>query len=168
MNTWLELINDIKRRFSSEYLTPAQKLAYGALLRHMRVPNWVNLHGPNGSGKTTMAWILARATGANYVPTMNRLQELQPNHEALIIDNSPYREMEVRNVLATCGLLNCYTVVLITTQSITMPIFKVELSLPNWEEIEMIEKTLTRLGYICNKSKLPENPSFWDVIGGCV
>lgn len=168
MSTWLELINEIKYRFTIDYLTPTQKSAFDVINQFMRFPNWVNLYGPHGAGKSFLAWAVARTFGATYVPSPEKLKELQSNHEWLIIDNSPYLELDVRNIFALCGIQNCFKVLIITQKPITMPINRVELSLPSHEDIETVVRTLARLGYIYNNSNHPEMLCFWDIITACV
>jgi hypothetical protein len=146
----------------------SQQATYETLCEHLRGPNWINLFGPHGSGKTFTAWFVSRATGMVYVPVPDRLQAVGPAPDGIIVDNSPFREEEVRNLLAQCGLIHCTTVLLITQRPITMPMRRVELPLPTQDEIDGVVHTLARLSYICNRSLLPEKPSLWDVLTACV
>ena len=168
MSTWLELANNLKRHFRSDYLTPTQETARNSLCQWLYTPEWINLYGPHGAGKTFVAWAVARATGATYVPVPEQLSDLRPNHEGLIVDNAPYEEIEVRNVLSDCGLLNCYSVVLVTRRSVSMPMQRVELCLPSRDEIGMACRTLARLSYVCDVTMLPGQPTYWDIIAACI
>lgn len=168
MSTWLELSNDLKRRYAGSYLTLSQQAAYESLCDHLRGPNWVNLCGPHGSGKTFNAWLISRATGMVYVPVPDQLPMVGTAPDGVIIDNAPFGEDAVRNLLAQCGLIHCTTVLLITQRPITMPMRRVELLLPTQDEINVIIHTLARLSYMCDTSSLPENPSLWDVLAACV
>ncbi len=167
MSAWLELSNEIKRRHNTSYLTVPQRAAYDGLLEHLRGPNWVNLCGPPGSGKTLLAWLLARATGLTYVVHTAQLGHLTPALDGLIIDNAPVAEADARAVLAECGLLNCLTVLLITQRTIAMPMRRVALPLPTPDDIQDVTRTLSRLGYACNRASLPAQPSYWDVLASC-
>lgn len=167
MSAWLELGNEIKRHYSTSYLTVSQRAAYEALLKHLRGPNWVNLCGPPGCGKTLLAWLLARATGLSYVVHPAQLRHMPPTPDGLIIDNAPISEADARAVLAECGLLNCLTVLLITQRPIAMPMRRVALPLPTSDDIQDVIRTLARLGYACNRASLPLQPSYWEVLAAC-
>lgn len=168
MSAWLELSNEIKRGHNTGYLTVPQRVVYEALLGHLRGPNWVNLCGPLGSGKTLTSWLLARATGLSYIAHPAQLRHLPPAPDGLIIDNAPVSEADARAVLAECGLLNCLTVLLITQQPIAMPMRRVALPLPTPDDIQDVSRTLARLGYVCNWASLPPQPSYWDVLAACI
>lgn len=168
MSTWLELSNEIKRRHSTAYLTDPQRLAHEALLQHLRGPNWVNLCGPPGSGKTLLAWLITRATGLTYVAHPARLRHLPPAPIGLIIDNAPVSEADARTILAECGLLNCLTVLLVTQRQIELQMRRVVLPLPTSDDIQVAARTLARLGYACNRASLPPQPSYWDVLAACI
>src|SRR5689334_7799478 len=99
MSTWLKLVNDLKRRRTEEYLTETQQMTYQTLYEMVRFPQWINLYGVHGSGKTFLAWAIARTTGAAYVSTAEQLASLTFAQEMLIVDNTPYVESEVRRVL---------------------------------------------------------------------
>jgi hypothetical protein len=164
MSTWLELMNDLKRRCSTEILTPAQIAAYERLCQIMNMPEWVNLSGPHGSGKTFLAWTVARATGAVYVPLPAQLDELEAHQHTLIVDNAPYKEREVRRLLSRCDLLGAQTVLLITCSPVSLPMPGVELPSPSDEDVVQVSRLISRLGYFFEAERLPEHPSFWDVL----
>jgi hypothetical protein len=168
MSTWLELLNDIKRRCSAELLTPAQAAAHDHLCQIMSMPEWANLCGPHGSGKTFLAWTVARATGGVYVPVPAQLDELESNQRTLIVDNAPHRENDVRRLLSRCSLLDAKTVLLVTHSPALLPMLRVELPQPSPEDIDLVTRLIIRLGYFFEAERLPENPSFWDVLQASV
>lgn len=168
MSTWLELSNELKRHYHGGYLTATQQAAYASLLEQLRGPNWVNLYGRPGSGKTLLAWLTARATGLAYVARPSDLGHMPPAPDGLIIDNAPVSEADARAVLAECQLLNCLTVLLVTQRPIAMPMRRVELSAPTTDDIQTVAQTLARLGYPCNRASLPQQPSCWDVLAACI
>lgn len=168
MSTWLELSNELKRHYHSGYLTATQQAAYAALLEQLRGPNWVNLHGRPGCGKTLLSWLTARAAGLTYVARPSALRHMPPAPDGLIIDNAPVSEEGARAVLAECDLLNCLTVLLVTQRPIGMPMRRVELAIPTTEDVQAVVQTLARLGYPCNRASLPEHPSYWDVLAACI
>ena len=51
MSTWINLLNDIKRRVCVDMLTPTQHIAYADLCRLACHPEWINLHVAAGGGK---------------------------------------------------------------------------------------------------------------------
>lgn len=170
MSEWLKLTNKIKRAHWDELLTPTQRDRLGCLQRELRYPNWVNLFGPAGSGKTFLMWVLSRANGMVYVTApkdicgLNKLEA----HEGVLIDNAPGNEDEARRVLARCNLIEARTVVLVTRSSVTMPMTRVELPLPLAAELRGVGRQLALLGYSCNWAKMPSSPSFWHVLQACV
>lgn len=167
MSEWMRLLNEMKCRPIDEYLTPTQRQARDRICELLRFPNRINLHGPYGSGKTYVAWAVVRATGATHVPIPENLKELSPGHDILLIDNAPHREEDVRRLLATANLLRASSVVLITRESIGMPMHRVSLPLPTETEIEMVLKTYGRLGFY-QQYELPTSPTFWNIMLACV
>jgi len=163
MSTWFELLNQLKRRCSAEMLTPAQATAFNELCRLMLMPEWLNLSGPHGSGKTFLAWALSRATGGLYVPMPEDLDELPPQH-TLIVDNAPYSEAEVRRLLSRCELLGAKTVLLVTCEPVQLPMPTVSLPAPSSEELERIGQVFTRLGFPVKSESIPEAPTLWDLM----
>jgi len=164
MSTWLELLNQLKRHCSAELLTPTQVAARNRLCQVMSMPEWVNLCGPHGSGKTFLSWTVAQATGAVYVPIPAVLNELEGQQQALIVDNAPYREDDVRRLLARCDLLGAQTVLLVTNAPGMLPMPRVALPPPSPDDIEQVARLVSRLGYFFEADRLPQTPSFWDVL----
>lgn len=167
MNHWLELLAELKRRNPHDYLTPTQRAVHNELCNRLKFPQWLNLYGVYGVGKTFVAWAVARATGGQHVPTVPALETMLPGSDILLVDNAPHRQSQVRQVLASCDLLEAKSVVLITRQSVTMPIQKIELPAPTEDEISLVLKSLGRLGYY-QQSSLPTYPNLWDVLQACV
>ena len=164
MSTWFELLNQLKRRCSAEMLTPAQAAAFRELCRLMLMPEWLNLYGPHGSGKTFLAWALSRAMGGLYVPMPDDLDELPPQQQTLIVDNAPYSEAEVRRILSRCELLGAKTVLLVTCEPVQLPMPTVSLPAPSSEELERIGQVFTRLGFPVKSESIPEAPTLWDLM----
>jgi hypothetical protein len=167
MSEWLRLTNEIKRSPVDSLLTPVQQAIRDQLVSLLRFPKWANLYGVTGSGKTLVAWALARATGAIYLPSPDVIDG-QDGRDGLIIDNAPLSENDVRRVFAHCNLISAYTVLLITKQPITMPMSRVELSLPNEADLAFMIRSLARLSYHCDTKRLPPQPNFWNILQACV
>lgn len=167
MSEWLKLVNGIKRRPVETLLTPSQKTAYAAIIDLLRYPKWINLSGAAGSGKTLVAWSLARATGAIHVVSPSMLED-QHAQEGLLIDSAPNDEAGVRRILARCNLLGARSVVLITQQPIAMPMARVELSLPDEQDVRIVMKSFALLGYRCDQARLPASPNLWNILQASV
>lgn len=167
MSEWMRLLSEMKRRPMDEYLTPTQRKARDQICELLRFPNRVNLHGPYGSGKTYIAWAIVRATGATHVPLPENLKHLEPRHDILLIDNAPRFETDVRRLLATANLLGASSVVLITRETIGMPMHRVALTTPDSIEVEAVLRTYGRLGFY-QQHTLPDNPNFWNIMQACV
>lgn len=164
MSVWLQLLNEIKRRPPEQLLTPTQRIARDQLIDLMRYPQWINLCGKPGSGKTMVAWAVARACGAAHLALPTMLAERSPTDEALLIDNAPHEEVDVRRLLSKAEMLRAVSVVIITRHPITMPMKRVELSLPNEGDLEVVFKSLGLLNYPCKRAALPSSPNLWDVL----
>lgn len=164
MSTWLDLLNDIKQQRSADLLTPAQAQGYQQLCQRLTMPDWLNLCGPPGSGKTFLAWQVARAVGATYLPLPAQLDALDHPSPVLIVDNAPHQEHKLRNLLARCDLLNIPTVLLITRPRAMLPMPTVELSPPTQDDIMRVGAFVSRLGYFFQAGQLPPQPNFWDVL----
>ncbi len=168
MSVWLQLLNEIKRRPPEQLLTPTQRTARDQLLDLMRYPQWINLYGKSGTGKTLVAWAVARACGAAHLPLPSLLAECSSSDEALLIDNAPHEEADVRRLLSKAEMLRAVSVVLITCHPITMPMKRVELALPNPADLEVVYKSLGLLNYPCQRAALPSSPNLWDVLQACI
>jgi len=163
MSNWMKLTQDLKQRLPLEYLTATQKTVYEDLYRRLKFPNWINLYGKYGVGKTFVAWAVSRAVGGQHISSPTILETLSNTDDPLLIDNVPYHESQIRQVLAKCGLLGAKSVILITRQPATMPMQKIELHIPNQEDINFVFKTLGGLGYY-PQNNLPSHPNLWDVL----
>jgi hypothetical protein len=164
MSTWLLLTNDIKRRCSANILTPTQIALHDRLCKIMRSPDWANLHGAYGSGKTFLAWTVAQSINARYLPVPSMIVEIEETQQTLIIDNAPYQEKDVRNLFSQCELIAARAVLLVTYQPVILPMLQLELPLPTSEDIEQVSHFIKRSGYFFEGDRLPENPSFWDIM----
>ena len=167
MSVWLHLLNEIKRRPLEQLLTPTQRSARDQILDSIRFPQWVNLYGKPGGGKTFIAWTIVKAIGAIYLPLPSLLKATSEVHEALLIDNASPEEVDVRRILSNAEMLGAASVIVITRYPVTMPMKRVELSLPNQSDLEVVFKSLGLLNYPCKTSALPLSPNLWNVLQAC-
>lgn len=167
MSEWLRLLNEMKRRPIEDYLTPTQRSARDKLCELLRFPQRINLWGSEGCGKTYVAWSVAQATGAWHVTLPEKLDELTPGHEILLLDNAPHQEPEIRRLMAKTNLLGATSIVFITRQAIGIPMHQIQLTLPDPTEVKQILASYARLGFYQQHS-LPAKPNLWQIMQACV
>ena len=171
MSKWLTLLNELKGRSPREYFTVTQLTAYQILIERLNLPGQrLNLNGVHGTGKTFVAWGLARAIGMRYLTVPDRLYDdtaqTSWDGEAIVIDNAPTREDELRRLLAQVNMLNINSVVFVSVQPSALKMRRVELNLPTQAEIDGVLNNLRHLGIYCYGS-LPDQPNFWQVLQAC-
>ena len=164
MSEWIKLLNALKQERKVSLLTVPQREAYEQLCRIMDTPEWVNLSGPLGSGKTFVAWAVARAIGATYLPLPSQLNMRDRLTSALIIDNAPHQARKIRALLAHCDMLGVRTVLLITRRPAGLPMSAVSLPAPTPVDIAQMGYVIDQLGYFFEAERLPARPNFWDVL----
>ncbi len=72
MNTVVEkVLNGLKSKASSEWLTPTQAQVFEKLTSHYLSHAMLNVYGPAGSGKTFLAWVLAAEAGYTYSSSLS-------------------------------------------------------------------------------------------------
>jgi hypothetical protein len=67
MSALLRRLNAIKAACTIDWLTPSQMQTWHELQNRLALGEVVNLHGPIGSGKTFLAWLLIKQRNAVYV-----------------------------------------------------------------------------------------------------
>lgn len=67
MSTLIRRLNGIKAACTIDWLTPSQAQTWRELQAHLTLGEVINLHGPIGSGKTFLAWLLIKQRNAVYV-----------------------------------------------------------------------------------------------------
>lgn len=165
MSEWLRLVNETKRRAPQEYFTPSQRTTYDGLVERLQFPNQrINLYGALGTGKTYLAWGLARALDAIHVPVAARLRNFDGRQmPILILDNAPTYEDEVRSLLADAALMDAGSIVFITQKPTALRMHQVRLELPTPDDLRQIARTLGRLGFyeVCAP---PPSPNLWQLL----
>lgn len=69
MSRWVDVLNRLRASAQPASLAPSQRRAAETVVSLLGSHGTVNLHGPPGSGKSYLGWVLARATGARVVAT---------------------------------------------------------------------------------------------------
>lgn len=115
----------IRDRLSPEWLTPSQAEVWEALHRFDGPPHRVvGVYGPEGSGKTFLAWLLERERYSTYgiwrdVPT--------PTLPRLTLDNAPSDRLSAREIRPLVDQLGLRQVLLFSRVRIDepfMPVFE--------------------------------------------
>lgn len=167
MSRWMQLVSEMKRRPPAQYLTPTQRQVFDELREVLRYPNRINLYGPCGSGKTYLAWAIVSAMGAIHITLPELVEELEPGHDCIIVDNVLHHEDSVRRILAQTDLLGASSTVLISQAPVAIAMRKIELPLPTADEVAQVLQTYWRLGYY-QQQDLPEQPNLWQILLACV
>jgi len=165
MSEWVRLTNELKRRPPMDYFTPSQMKAYQCLMTLFRWPGQrANLVGVSGSGKTFVAWALARSVGGKYISQPDDLAILdERNIPLLIIDNAPHYEDQIRRLLAQAGLLETENILFVSQKPAQLRMQSVELALPTPEDINQVQGTLKSFnGWQSNP--LGDAPTLWDIL----
>ncbi len=174
MSQLLSLTNHLKAQANLNLLTPGQQQALAELESRWQFPDRLNLAGPPGSGKTFLAWTLARQHQAHFYAAPRQLGlEPPPYPLDVVIDNAPTEEKEVRRLLAELQLRQTRRLLLITRQPIRLGLPIIGLPAPTEADIAVVYDNCSRLqfypaalrdwpGYPVAREV--ETPDFWQVI----
>jgi hypothetical protein len=143
----LTLLNRLKAQANPEMLTDSQVAAYEAILDHWRFPRRVNLHGPPGSGRTFLAWVIGRSQGVPLYASPTRLVSVEKPLSCLIVDNAPSTERAVRDLLARLQLCEAHRALLVTDRCVGLGLAPVALSAPTAGDFDGVYHSLSLLGY---------------------
>lgn len=122
MSLYIQWLNLIKERSTSEWLTHNQREVYERLLKDFHSHAFVNIFGPSGSGKTFLARILAKEEGYLYVQD---LEEVGEEGLQVVLDNASYDRM----LRVTRRIGNMGRVTLLTRQPVREAMPRLELTL---------------------------------------
>ena len=184
MSRWVDVLNQLRHGASGGRFVGAQETAAAVLVGLLRSHDVVNLHGPPGSGKTYLGWVLARVTGARHFASLSRLtgrSTTQPGPgvrspggggswtradlaDVAIMDNSPATRLGARGVVADARSADYRRIVLVTRDPIPDHVPRVRLELGH-AEIEAIARALAALGW-ASPAGVAEAPSLWARIWG--
>jgi len=113
MSALLEVLNGVRESATPDWLTPAQRQSYAAILALARVYTPSVLLGPAGSGKTLIGWLLRRGLGFGYVADPDRLPNAEMAQRGIVIDNADLADGGARQLLAGATLHGWTTAVLL-------------------------------------------------------
>jgi len=165
MSEWIRLTNELKLRSPMEYFTPSQMKVYQCL---MDVFHWqgqrANLVGVTGSGKTFVAWALARSFDGKYISHPDDVASFnERNIPLLVIDSAPHYEDQLRRLIAQAGLLGAERTLFITQKPSQLRMQSFELALPTPEDVSHVQRTLKSFnGWQSNP--LADVPTLWDIL----
>ena len=159
-----EIENGIKSYSDESWLTPAQNELYKNVRPFIGgIDRVINIHGPQGSGKTFIAHIMVKLRIAAYITS---LEEICISNLPLIIDNAPFERSDVRGVRNVMRKFELHQVILISRYRAedSIPTFYLNL---NPDDIKFFRATLFRKFDL----RLADNTSInmWDhlkLIGG--
>ncbi len=165
MSEWLRLVGEMKRRVPQDYFTTSQRAAYESLIELLRFPHQhVNFYGASGTGKTFVAWGLARALDGIHIPLPERLRDYGgSNASVILIDNAPTYEDDLRTLLADATLINAESIVFITHRAAALRMRQVKLDLPTPEDLRHVERTFGRLGFY-EQTASPPSANLWQLL----
>ena len=159
----LALLNRLKVEARRDWLTDSQSAATAEIERHWHFPERVNLCGAPGTGKTFLAWSLARASGAIFYPSPRIYHHTgKPGAACVVVDNAPDNAGAMRQLLAAFQLHDARTALLITTQPNRLGLPTVTLPTPTSQDVDMVYHNLSRLDYYALRPVYVVN--LWDVI----
>ena len=182
MSRWVDVLNRLRQAAVPASLVPSQGDAASSIVALLRTHDVVNLHGPAGSGRTYLGWVLARATGASHAGSPARLAFSTPDltgrphpvgadlwmgerlTDVVIVDNCPETRLGTRSVVDDARGRGFRRVVLLTRSAVPDHIAKVAL-LHGEIDGAVVSATLARLGWPpspCDDGA----PSLWDHVWG--
>ncbi len=163
MSKLLQLTNRLKAQASWNILTPGQRTILTELEKRWRFPDRINLCGPQGSGKTFLAWVMARQHEAHFYASPGMLDRDEPPYPTqIIIDNAPSEEKKLRRLLAELQLRQVCKVLLITRSAIRLGLPVITLPPPAEADITAIYENCSKLQFYCLGPIKKGN--FWNVI----
>jgi primosomal protein N' len=103
--------NLVKRNLSVTLLTDQQKKAYEQIQQHRADGRrFINLHGPTGSGKTIVGWVLQATDDWEYLTSIDQ----KPSSQAMVVDNGDGSRQATRRLRNKAELHKVQHVVYIT------------------------------------------------------
>jgi len=122
MSLYVQWLNLIKERATSDWLTDGQRAVYDQILKQWLGVPFVNLCGPAGCGKSFLARVLVKEEG--YVYTHD-LQTAPQGTANVIVDDAEY----TRLMRPTAQLLGLGRIILITRYPVRDPMPRAEIRL---------------------------------------
>jgi len=135
MSLYVRWLNMIKEHADEAWLTDSQRSAYRDLLERWRAAPFVNLYGPQGSGKSFLAGLLVKHHGYAYVFDLADAPDGAPQ---VIVDDAVYHRA-LRPLAREKGLGR---VLLVTRQPIREAMARRQLTL-NARDMDQFRTTLS-------------------------
>lgn len=139
MSLYVQWLNLIKEKATSDWLTENQRAAYDKILKQWPAMHFVNLYGPPGCGKSFLARILAKEHGYVYTPD---LQAAPEGAAHVIVDDAEY----TRLMRPTAQLLGLGRVILITRTPVRDPMPRAEIQLTERDVRQALHNLYTQCG----------------------
>lgn len=164
MSQLLAAQNHLKAQAGPNRLTDQQRRAYEIVADHWRFPARLHLCGPAGSGKTYLAWVIARSRATRFLAGPEQLADDLSNldGQALIIDNINPDAYVLRHLLASLDLYRVRQALLISRMPNANLLPMVALGAPTAEDAEHVRRNLQDAGYFSHKRA--QSANLWAVV----
>ena len=156
MSLYTAWINLIKEKADEDWLTDSQREVYESISSRWKSAQFVNLHGPDGGGKTFIARLLAKKRGYAYV---HELEQAPQNAANVILDNAQYTRM-MRPLARSMGLER---ILLITNRPLQEAMPEIGLKL-NERDVRQFQATLANHCGIVFTETVPEGLNLTEII----
>lgn len=147
MNALIRRLNNIKAACTIDWLSPSQVQTWCELQAHLTLGEIINVHGPTGSGKTFLAWLLIKQRKAVYLTStgISSLPSKAMGMEASnlpIVDDYPSTRTAHRLLLKELSYKGYVQAVVLTQSPIHDDCYRVHLSLTNSDLDHVRQKLL--------------------------
>ncbi len=156
MSLYVEWLNKIKAKATSEWLTDAQRKAFDQIINKWSNQPFICLLGLGGSGKTFVAHILAREHGYLYA---NEISEVDAGKRNVMIDGEEY----TRLMRDTARINGIQRVILISRTSPKDRMPKAEIELSD-QDIRQFQHNLVKYGVLGSFLRDPETKNLSEII----
>jgi len=125
MSKYIELINQIKEKSTSDWLTHSQRDIFSQLSSRYQTHKVINLYGSEGVGKTFVSWICHKEL--NFLHTMD-ISDVR-NVNTVVLDNFGNSRSQARSLRPLMKQNGIGRVIVLTRQRVPDDIVHLELEL---------------------------------------
>jgi len=138
MRTYTQLLNELKIKADSKWLTPSQQDIFRLISDHFQTHKLINIYGKEGSGRTFLAWMLQSHQSWTHVLD---IEEWPVNCSKIVIDNYPSDKQAVRKIRSEIIANNSQQAIVITTKPAEDDIPQLELRLTQYD-VQFVKSNL--------------------------
>jgi ABC-type cobalamin/Fe3+-siderophores transport system ATPase subunit len=125
MSQYIDIINNIKEKSTSDWLTHSQREVYTQISVRYQTHKVINLYGSDGVGKTFIRWICCKELN---FPQATDISDLK-NVDTVILDNFQPSRSQSRALRPLMQQNNIERIIVLTRQKIPDDIIHIELDL---------------------------------------